>query len=423
MSSFLKPVQPQGIYKTLYAFHKIFGSAMGSNNTSPWTQGSPLISQIPGGPKPIELIKINSSDLSYPKSWGHPKLRSKIADYYNYYYKSKISMENVMVFAGGRPGLLAVLMFLSKDITVRVPSTEYTPYYDILEFLKVKYSLVNSTEDNLFSPSVEELLGEKGKDRQLVFLSNPSNPTGITKRGEELKELVERASFGKSGLLIDEAYELISSPPCSAMRYIKNIDDSNIFVCGAATKGLQAPGIRLGWVVSSKKNIEILGNFSSFGIGGVSRLSQIYAEELLERGRTDLAHYAIPKFYDEAVEYNARPEDVVQNLVDQKFGIGYFDNVGSTPAQRGSAREFLLEALKKENPNQTNFADVVEAVDVKYITEGGGGLAGDPLTIVNKYFGPRIAEMVPSGASSEEIAIFTDRVLNNVVDANGLRPG
>jgi len=127
--------------------------------------------------------------------------------------------------------------------------------------------------------------------------------------------------------------------------------------------------------------------------------------------------------FDEAVEYNARPEDVVQNLVDQKFGIGYFDNVGSTPAQRGSAREFLLEALKKENPNQTNFADVVEAADVKYITEGGGGLAGDPLTIVNKYFGPRIAEMVPSGASSEEIAIFTERVLNNVVDANGLRPG
>ena len=126
--------------------------------------------------------------------------------------------------------------------------------------------------------------------------------------------------------------------------------------------------------------------------------------------------------FDEAVEYNARPEDVVQNLVDQKFGIGYFDNVGSTPAQRGSAREFLVEALKKENPNQTNFSDIIEEIDVKYITEGGGGQAGDPLTLVNKYFGPRIAEMVPSGASSEEIAIFTERVLNNVVDANGLRP-
>ncbi len=142
-------------------------------------------------------------------------------------------------------------------------------------------------------------------------------------------------------------------------------------------------------------------------------------EEIVAKKKADAAK-TTP--FDEAVEYNARPEDVVKNLVEEKFGIGYFDNIGSTPAQRGSAREFLVEALKKENPNQTNFSDIIEAVDVKYITEGGGGLAGDPLTLVNKYFGPRIAEMVPSGASSEEIAIFTERVLNNVVDANGLRP-
>ena len=30
--------------------------------------------------------------------------------------------------------------------------------------------------------------------------------------------------------------------------------------------------------------------------------------------------------------------------------------------------------------------------------------------------------MVPSGASSEEIAIFTERVLTKVRDASGLRP-
>jgi hypothetical protein len=118
--------------------------------------------------------------------------------------------------------------------------------------------------------------------------------------------------------------------------------------------------------------------------------------------------------FDEAVEYNARPEDVVQNLVDQKFGVGYFDNVGESTAKRGSAREFLVEALKKENPNQTTFSDIVEGADVKFITEGGGGAAGDPLALVDKYFGPRIVEMVPSGASSEEIAIFTERVLTKV---------
>ena len=97
-------------------------------------------------------------------------------------------------------------------------------------------------------------------------------------------------------------------------------------------------------------------------------------------------------------------------------------NKGGNPTKRATAREFLVETLKKENPNRTNLTDIIEEVDVKYITEGGGGIAGDPLVLVEKYFGPRIAEALPSGASSEEIAIFTNRVLNNVVDANGLRP-
>ena len=45
------------------------------------------------------------------------------------------------------------------------------------------------------------------------------------------------------------------------------------------------------------------------------------------------------------------------------------------------------------------------------------------LVLVQKYFGPRIAEMIPSTVhTTEEIAIFTKRVLNNVEDAKGFRP-
>ena len=104
-------------------------------------------------------------------------------------------------------------------------------------------------------------------------------------------------------------------------------------------------------------------------------------------------------------------------------GTMVVSNEGGNPAKRATAREFLVEALKKENPNQTSLADIISEVDVKYITEGGGGIAGDPLVLVNKYFGPRIAEMIPEGASSEEIVIFTKRILDNVVDAAGNKPG
>jgi histidinol-phosphate/aromatic aminotransferase/cobyric acid decarboxylase-like protein len=65
--------------------------------------------------------------------------------------------------------------------------------------------------------------------------------------------------------------------PESALRYVKNIDQTNVMVLGAATKGLQAAGIRIGWVIASRKNVEILGNFGTTITGGVSHLSQLYA--------------------------------------------------------------------------------------------------------------------------------------------------
>ena len=253
MSSFLNHVPPMGIYETLYAFQSIFGAPMGEPATHPWSQGFPLTTQIPGGPEIPKNIDISSSDLMYPKAWGQPRLREIIASYYNEYHNASLDSENIMIFGGGRPGLMALLLFLNKDIKVRIASTEYTPYYDMLRLLGLNYELVDSSENNKFNPSTSDYLGFENNCRKLVMLSNPCNPTGITKSGDSLNELVQSTTSGLNGLLIDEAYEMFHSPPVSALRYIKNINDSNLFVSGAATKGLQAPGIRIGWVIASKK--------------------------------------------------------------------------------------------------------------------------------------------------------------------------
>jgi hypothetical protein len=92
------------------------------------------------------------------------------------------------------------------------------------------------------------------------------------------------------------------------------------------------------------------------------------------------------------------------------------------PGKTASAREFLLNALKDENVNRTVFRDVVSPQDLKAITEGGGGVDLDPIVLVQKYFGPRVAELLPSNATVEDIAIFSQRILNNATDAKGLRP-
>jgi hypothetical protein len=96
---------------------------------------------------------------------------------------------------------------------------------------------------------------------------------------------------------------------------------------------------------------------------------------------------------------------------------------GDLPGKTGAAREFLVNSLKVgDDYPSTTLTDVMSAQDMKFIMEGGGGVMGDPLVLVQKYFGPRIAEMIPNGGTTEEIAIFTKRVLENVEDAKGLRP-
>ena len=294
---FLKPMPPMGIYETLYAFGAAFGQPMGGEGTHPWSQGYPRTVQLPGGPELPAHVKVTSENLLYPKAWGMPALRERIASYYCEHYGASIDAENVMVFAGGRPATLAVLLFLEKGVGVRVASTEYTPYYDMLERLGVPYDLVESDAENRFCPPIENYTSPPTHSRSMMLVSNPCNPTGVTRSSTDIESLVAAASSPDCGLLIDEAYEMFHAPPVSALAKIPDIDQTNIFVVGAATKGLQSPGIRIGWAIASRRHIEILGNFSSFGMGGVSHPSQCYALELLEKNRIEQVRSAVPAFY------------------------------------------------------------------------------------------------------------------------------
>ena len=86
------------------------------------------------------------------------------------------------------------------------------------------------------------------------------------------------------------------------MAHIEDIETTNLFVVGAATKGLQVPGMRVGWVIAARDHIEVFRNYSSFAMGGVSRASQLYVLQLLERQRVRAARDAISTFYGEQRE-------------------------------------------------------------------------------------------------------------------------
>ncbi len=294
---------PMGIYETLYAFRDAFGSFMGTEGTHPWSQGFPLTTPLEdfGGPSLPDSIEVSWEDRFYPKAWGHPELRDAIAGYYNTQYGSEITPENVMVFAGGRPGIYTVLAFLKESVQARIGNIEWPAYLDIMEQTKTNFQIVPFTKDNNFHPSNDEYFDRTGlnaKTRLMPIISNPQNPSGQTRWGDELESLIRLAEQPKNGILLDEAYEMFHSPSVSGIQFVQDLDRSNVFIAGACTKGLQSPGIRVGWIVASKKNIETLANYSSFGMGGVSHPSQLYAVKLLEPGRVKKARKAVEEHYN-----------------------------------------------------------------------------------------------------------------------------
>ena len=294
---------PMGIYETLYAFRDSFGNFMGEKGTHPWSQGFPLTTPLEkfGGPPLPSSVEVTWEDRFYPKAWGHPDLREGIAGYYNDQYGSKVEPENVMVFAGGRPGIFTVLAFLKSHVQVRIGNIEWPAYLDIMEQTDTDFQIVPFTKENGFHPSNEEYFDRAGlnaKTSLMPIISNPQNPSGQTRWGEELRDLIRLAEGPKNGILLDEAYEMFHSPSVSGIQFVEDLDNSNVFIAGACTKGLQSPGIRIGWIVSSKRNIETLSNFSSFGMGGVSHPSQHYAVKLLEPGRVTKARKAVENHYN-----------------------------------------------------------------------------------------------------------------------------
>ena len=294
---------PMGIYETLYAFRDSFGSFMGTEGTHPWSQGFPLTTPLEkfGGPLLPASIDVTWEDRFYPKAWGHPALREAIVEYYNSQYGSTIAPENVMVFAGGRPGIYTVMAFLKEYVQVTIGNIEWPAYLDIMEQTKTTYHIVPFTKENNFHPSNASYFDRTNLDpktRIIPVISNPQNPSGQTRSGEELRELIEMAEQPGNGILLDEAYEMFHSPSVSGIEYVQDLDNSNVFISGACTKGLQSPGIRVGWIIASKQNVETMANYSSFGMGGVSHPSQNYAVKLLEPGRVKQARKAVEEHYN-----------------------------------------------------------------------------------------------------------------------------
>lgn len=108
--------------------------------------------------------------------------------------------------------------------------------------------------------NMDKLLAAADKNSVFV-LCNPNNPTGTLLRKAQLKQLAEELQKRDALLIMDEAFmEFTPEPKANSMLdQLQNY--SNLLIVKAATKFFGMPGIRLGYAISSHKElIHAIGN-------------------------------------------------------------------------------------------------------------------------------------------------------------------
>ena len=282
------------------------------------------------------------------------------------------------------------------------------------EILKIFSRLGGNTSDVLGTRTNISFLGKGDNVEPFLDKNLNTEALGVLSQSKAIDEAKNAVGFAVSDKLNDiQATNLLTNLKKMEEFYIPPAAPANIVDLGTRTRNLDAEGL-----ASLRVNPKIKSEEIDTTIAKVT--DDVDLPPPGSRGGPDDIAAPVVQGFEGFLRTVRELAKQDPELAKQFRTV--MTNKGEIPAKRSSSREFLLEALKKENPNQTTFADIISETDVKYITEGGGGIAGDPIVLVEKYFGPRIAEMVPPGATSEEIVIFTNRVLNEVVDANGLRP-
>ena len=118
---------------------------------------------------------------------------------------------------------------------------------------------------------------------------------------------------------------------------------------------------------------------------------------------------------------NVKGSNLIVDDIVNKIYLNAGVSPNAQPAARANAREFLNRIKDLEDPDfpsGTTLSSIMEADDFKFMTEGGGGGMGDPLLLVQKYFGPKVASAVTKLDNADDIQLFAENLIK-IKDAKG----
>ena len=276
--------------------------------------------------------------------------------------------------------------------------------------------LGGNTNDVLGTKTNVSFLG-KGKSPELMLdMDINEDALAILPQSKAVEELTSSVGYAVAGKLNDiQANKLLSNMKKMENVYFPPAEPKNVVDLATRTGGLDKAGL-----MSLRQADDLPPPGSRGGPDDIAAPIQSADETFRNMAKAEGVDMSPTGAGLESIKNVQNNNLIVNELVDT-----IYLNAGVTPAAqptvRANAREFLNRIKDLEDPEfpgGTTLSGVMEADDFKFMTEGGGGGMGDPLLLVQKYFGPKVAAAIAKIDNPNDIQTFAERLVR-VKDGRG----
>lgn len=219
----------------------------------------------------IEILRKNIFQIyRYPDTESR-HFRRKLAD------KLNLSYENIIV-GNGSNELIFLLLRAYPESKVLIINPTYSEYERgaRVSGANIEYLLLR-WQDSFYLD--KELLIQKARNCDFVFLCNPNNPTGHLTESSLIVEILR--SLPSTTFVVDEAF-MDFVDECSKYQLVSEVRNfPNLIVLRSMTKIFAIPGLRLGYLTANTETIKRMNQVRE--PWSVNILAQIVGEHLLEQ--------------------------------------------------------------------------------------------------------------------------------------------
>jgi len=155
---------------------------------------------------------IDDNYTSYPPVPGYADLREAISAKFKNENGLDYSPDQIIVSGGGKHSLINVMLtIINPGDEVIIFAPYWVSYYDQIILAEGKPVIINTSIDNDFKATAEELDAAITPNTRAILFNSPSNPTGMVYSHNEMEAIAKVVEKHEGVFVIsDEIYEHIT---------------------------------------------------------------------------------------------------------------------------------------------------------------------------------------------------------------------